>query len=142
MKTEKEIKEYIEHLRDMYVACQCVDAELHNIEWVYNVLEWIMEEPESKRTIFDLSEIELKELLNIAINDEINSNILGEIYKHDFAIDYMYSEHNQYISQDIQFRIYKNHDFVLISNGITETIRNQVKLRNRLQEMLNEEEND
>jgi len=139
MKTQYEIKKYIEHIRDSYVACQCVDAELHNLEWVYNVLEWIVEEPEPKRTIFDLTNKELEGLLNIAINGKINSDILGKIYKHDFAIDYMYVEHNQYISQDIQFRIYENHDFVLISDGIKKTMCNQVKLQQRLQEMLNVE---
>ena len=134
MKTEKEINELIEDIK--------ADKPIFNEETSIKgslivVLKWVLQTTSPKRMISNLTKEELKELLNIATNDKINSNILGEIYNNDFAIDYMYAEHNQYISQDIQFRIYKNHDFVLISNGITETIRNQVKLRNRLNEMLN-----
>jgi len=140
MKTEKEIKEYIEHIRDSYVACQCVDAELHNIEWVYNVLEWIMEVPEPKRTIFDLSQDELKELLLLTIGDGGFIDITkSNVFKSYNNIKFCTLEEICDSSYNIEFTISDNLDFSLYRNGKTWNIQNQIKLHTRLQEMLNEE---
>jgi len=138
MKTEKEIQKRLDKITSPFPM---TENDFKTLPTLVDALVWVLDDSKvlgtKERTIFDLTLEELEELFYIATDNRINSNILGKIYEHDFAIDYMYSEHNQYISQDIQFRIYKNHDFVLISDGIKKTINNQVRLHGRLNEILN-----
>lgn len=64
MKTEQEIKDKIKQLE--YDFCKSIDNDMNEIiSGKINAWNWVLEEPEYKRTIYDLTADELLQLVKI-----------------------------------------------------------------------------
>ncbi len=99
---------------------------------------FVLKEPtKHKLTIYELTENELKELVDIATNNST------EIASHHYRIvEYDCIEYNEIrectpnVDYKLTFRIYENFDFELILADKQLFVKNQVKLRKRLNEIL------
>lgn len=142
MKTEKEILEMLEHVESDKLT---FNEETSIKGSIIVFLRWVLQTTPLKRTIFDLTEEELRELYEIAIgNDEIES--LGYKVSHTNITTYP-----RFIRYTISYKqkknekpfyelyIYNNLDFYLNYDGYGVKVNNQVKLMERLNEMLSEE---
>ncbi len=93
---------------------------------------------ETKKTIFDLKEPELEELLLIAMGDDRFIKIRTiEILYHNKYIEFLIVEDYDERLYNIELTIDLIHDFVLTIHGNISKINNQRFLHRRLQEMLN-----
>lgn len=111
----------------------------------FNYFEIIKGTTPPKRIIFDLTEQELEELARIAIgNEEVETLcfVLIETRKNIFSngVSYVmfYNERND-TQPFFELYICDNLDFRLISDYGEIKVNNQIKLRNRLNEMLNQD---
>jgi len=137
MKTEEEVIERLNGLKNMENINFLGFRSKIAYEELVLVLEWMLKPSEPKRTIYDLTSKELEELVLIAIDETeftkpIESNIKAYIDNTVFTV--MTEPDNA--SGDIELTISNNLDFDLIIGNTTSMILNQAKLRNRLNEML------
>jgi len=140
MKTEKKIKYRIEKLESeikLKDYIELIDSLVISKKGEIYALNWVLEDSKPKRTIFDLTNKELEELVLIAINETefvkpIESNKKTYIGNIEFTI---MTEPDD-IACNIELIISDNLDFDLTIFNTTSRILNQAKLRERLNEML------
>ncbi len=120
MRTEKEIKEYIERWYNHAVYSA-------NVRGLIEGLKWVLQTTPPKRTVFDLTKEELEELLNI-VNPDGNNKIVIITKKED---DMLITTETTY------FFLYPNLDIIPYKPSHSYIV-NLVKYIDRIKEMLNE----
>ncbi len=143
MKTEKEILSYKGYLNKK-VRESIPDDKQHFANrnrdiGAIEALEWVLKTTPPKRTIFDLGEQELMELLLLAGGDTSYKVVTSEIIHNFDNIEFVIIEEVVGTSYTTQLIIDCIYDFILIINDDMQKVNNQVKLMKRLNEMLNEE---
>ncbi len=151
MKTEQEIKNKIKQLE--YDFCKSIDNDMNEIiSGKINAWNWVLEEPEYKRTIFDLTKKDLCELFillgyaddcldpeSLYIEKEINNNTLVLFISVPL---YKTSLHGECIEVKNEFVINENLDMKRLIDGKIYPIYNQILFADTIRNMLSMEKSD